>query len=426
MSMGVPVRRGLGTFVPPLLREGQFRSFWIGQTISLFGDQISILALPILAVLVLHADATTMGLLTAVGLVPHLLFSLPAGVWLDRVHRRRRLMILADVARAAAIATIPIAFVLGFRSIELLFVVAFVVGTLSVVFDISWNTIFVSVAKREQYVEASALLNGSRSLSSVGGPAIGGVLIQLFSAPVTLLADALSFLGSAFFLGRITATEPPIEREPGTIREQLAEGLSFIFRDPIVRPTILSAATLNLFNFGFQALFILYATTQLGVEPGILGLALGAGAVGAVVGAVIASRVGRKLGLGPAYVLGLIIFPASLILVPLAGGLPQPVVLALLFLAEFGSGLGVMILDINIGAMLLARTPDRIRGRAGGAFRFINMGIRPIGATIGGLLGGLIGVRETLFIVTIAQLAGVLWLIGSPIIGLRDLPESPE
>lgn len=414
--------------VPPLLRETQFRRFWLGQTISVFGDQITQLALPVVAVLLLHADPTQMGLLTAVGLLPHLLFSLPAGVWLDRVHNRRRLMILCDIGRAVAIGSIPAAFVFGFPSLELLFVIAFLVGSLSVVFDISWNTLFVSVAKREQFVEATALLNGSRSLSSVAGPAISGVLIQLFTAPIALIADALSFLGSVFFLRRISAPEPPIEHEPGTIRQQLRSGLAFIFGDRIMRPTILSAATLNLFNFCFQGLFILYATSPsyLGVEPGLLGAALGLGAIGGVIGALIASRIGRRLGLGYAYLLGLILFPASVILIPLAGWVSQPLILAFLFLSEFGQGIGVMILDINAGAMIQARTPDRLRGRAGGAFRFINMGIRPIGATLGGLLAGLFGVQPTLFVVIVLQLSGALVLLRSPILRLRGMPEPAE
>jgi MFS family permease len=426
MTEGAAPRTGIGRFVPALRWEEQFRRFWIGQTISVFGDQVTGLALPIVAVLMLGADPTQMGLLTAIGLLPHLLFSLPAGAWLDRVHRRRRLMILADIGRAIAIAVVPVAYLLHVLDLNLLFVVAFVVGTFAVVFDISWNTIFVSVAKREQFVEATALLNGSRSLASVAGPAISGILIQLFKAPLALVADALSFLGSAFFLGRVSAAEPPIEKEPGTIRQQLTSGLSFLFRDPIMRPTILSAATLNLFNFCFQGLFILYAATYLHVAPGILGLALGLGAVGGVIGALTASRVGRVLGIGRAYVLGLILFPGSVFLIPLAQGLPELAILAFLFLSEFGQGIGVMILDINVGAMIQARTPDRIRGRAGGAFRFTNMGIRPIGATIGGVLGGILGVQETLFIVIAAQLAGVLWLYGSPVLKLRGMPEPAE
>ena len=267
-------------FVPPLLREQEFRRFWFGQTISIFGDQITYLAVPILAVLVLKADAAQMGLLTAAGLLPHLLFSLPAGVWLDRVRRRRRLMILADIGRAAGIALVPLAFLANWLSMELLFAIAFVVGTLSVVFDTAWNILFVAVAKREQYMQANALLSGSRSMASVAGPALGGVLIQILTAPITLLLDAMSFIGSAFFLSRINATEPAIEEHPGTVREQLGDGLRFIARDPIIRGVLLSVATVNLFNYCFAALFILYATLNLDVEPGLLGLALGAGAVG--------------------------------------------------------------------------------------------------------------------------------------------------
>jgi len=241
------------------------------------------------------------------------------------------------------------------------------------------------------------------------------------------VADATSFLGTAFFLSRITAKEPPIDHDPGSIRNQLTTGLSFLARDRIIRPALLSVATLNFFNFCVQALLYLYVLEYLGVEPGVLGLALGAGAIGSVLGAIVASTIGRRLGIGPAYALGLILFPAATILIPVAApGMPMPAILALLFLAEFGSGFGVMILDINAGAILIARTPDRIRGRATGAFRFINMGIRPIGAVVGGFIGAAIGVREALFVVTIAQLIGPALLIGTPILRLKDLPEAGE
>ena len=407
--------------MPPLLRETQFRRFWTGQTVSVVGDQVYALAMPLVAVLVLHADPAQMGLLTAAALLPHLLFSLPAGVWLDRVRSRRRVMIVADLARAAVVFSVPLAYVLGLLTLEHLFVAGFMVGTLTVLFDLSWSVVFVAIAPRERYVEGSALLNGSRSLSYVAGPTIGGGLVQAVGAPLALVADALSFVASALFLGRVRAEEAPIAGEAGSLRDRVSAGLSFIFRDSIMRPTLLAAATINFFNFGFSALFVLYATRELGVSPGVLGVVLGVGAVGGLLGATVASRVGRKIGVGPAYALGCVLFPAPLILVPLVSG-PSEAVLAALFLAEFGAGLGVMILDINAGSVTLARTPDRIRSRATGAFRFVNYGIRPIGATVGGLLGSAIGVRETLFIVTIAPLLGVLWLIRSPVIHLRELP----
>ena len=414
--------------LPPLLFDApDFRRLWLGQTISVFGDQVTQLGLPLVAVLILGADAGQMGTLTAFGLLPHLIFSLPAGVWLDRIRTKRRLMIGADLARAALIASIPLASLLGVLAMPQLYLVGFLAGALSVVFDLSWNTLFVAVTTRERYVEAMALLNGSRSLASVGGPTIGGLLVQLLGAPIAMFADSLSFLGSVLFLRRITAPEPPIEVDEGSTRERLLAGLSFVIRDRIMRPTLLSVATINLFTFAVNALFILYATTTLGVSPGALGLALGTGAIGSVIGALVASRIGRRIGLGPAYALGCVLYPASLLLIPLAGpGMPMPAILALLFASEFGAGFGVMILDINVGAVLYARTPDRIRGRAGGAFRFVNYGVRPIGALMGGILGGLVGVREAILFGVIAALTGVLFLIGSPILRLRDLPEVSE
>lgn len=414
--------------VPPLLRDvPDFRRLWTGQTVSVFGDEINRIALPLVAVLVLGADAAEMGSLTAAGLLPHLLLSLAAGVWLDRVRGRRRLMIWADIGRAILIASVPLAYVLGLLSMPQLYVVGFLVGVLTVLFDVSWNTVFVAVVNRERFVEAMALLNGSRSLAYVGGPSLGGILVQVLGAPLALLADAASFLGSAVFLGRIRAAEPPVETEEEGLGERFRAGLAFVLRDPIVRPVLLSVATVNLFTFANAALVILYATTVLDVSPGVLGLAFGAGAVGGVLGAIIATRVGRRIGLGPAYALGLVLFPLALLLIPAADGeMPVALIIALLFGSEFGAGLGVMILDINVGAILSARYPDRLRSRATGAFRFINYGVRPLGALLGGALGTAIGVRETLFATAIAASLGVVFLVGSRILRLRDLPEIAE
>ena len=403
-----------------------FRRFWIGQTISVVGDQVSLVALPLVAVIALKADAAQMGLLTAAGLLPHLLFSLPAGVWLDRVHHRRRLMIAADIGRALLGASIPVAWAMGALRLEQLFVVGFLSGTLSVFFDISWATVFVSVAPRERYVEGNSLLNGSRSLASVAGPPTAGGLVQALGAPFAILVDAISFLVSAVSLALVRVPEAPVEPDDAGLRDRVLVGLRFIFGDPIMRPTLLAAGTINLFNFAFATLFILFATRTLGVAPGLLGLVLGSGAVGGVMGALVAARVGRRMGLGPAFALGCVLFPAPLILVPLVAGAPTQMILAALFLAEFLAGIGVMILDINVGAVILARTPDRIRARAGGAFRFVNYGIRPVGALMGGLLGSMIGVRETLIVAAIGSLLGGLWLIGSPVLRLRELPESAE
>ncbi len=406
-----------------LLRERAFRNFWIAQSVSLLGDQVAVLALPLVAVLVLDAGPGQMGLLGAAALFPHLLFSLPAGVWLDRVAVRRRVMIAADLGRAVLVGTIPLAYALDLLTLLQLYAVAFLAGSLAVLFDLSYPTLFVSLAPRERFLEANSLVHGSRSFSYVAGPSVGGLLVQAFSAPFAVLADAVSYLFSAFFLARVRAQEAPIEHEGESgLRDRVAAGLRFIAGNPIFRPTLVSVAILNFFNYAFSALFVLYATRSLGVEAGTLGLVLGAGAVGGILGAVVAGRLGRALGVGRAFLLGCILFPAPLVLVPLAGG-SRPLVLVLLFTAEFLSGLGVMILDINAGSIMFALTPDRLRSRATGAFNFVNWGIRPIGSLVGGALGAWIGVRPTLWIASVAALAGALWLLPTPVRYLRELPE---
>jgi MFS family permease len=408
---------------PPLRRQPEFLKLWSGQTISVFGDQVTLLALPLAAVLTLDASAFQMGLLTMLGWLPHLLFSLQAGVWIDRRGRRRQTMIAADVGRALVLGTVPVAYAFGVLTIEQLFAAAFAVGALSVLFDLSWTSLFVAIVDRRDFVEANSRLYQSRALSFVAGPSLAGFLIQLLRAPVAILLDALSFLGSAFFLSRIRATEAPPDHDPSIpFRTRLAVGFRFIFGSRAFRASLGSFATINFFNLMFGALFVLYATRELGVRPGVLGLVLGAGAVGGVIGAFAAPRVSRVLGVGRALVVGSILFPAPLLLVPAAGG-PQPLVVALLGTAEFLSSVGVMVADVSGNSMQAALTPDRLRARVAGAHRTINYGVRPVGAFLAGVLASWIGIRTTLWIATAGAMLGVLWLLPSPIPSMRALPE---
>jgi predicted MFS family arabinose efflux permease len=271
-------------------------------------------------------------------------------------------------------------------------------------------------------VEGASLLHGTRAFSYVAGPSAGGVLVQALSAPVTLLLDAASYAVSALFLRRVEADEPETEQAG---RGHVVAGGRYIFGSPVIRAALGATATINFFNFVFFTLFVLYATRDLGVSPGTLGLVLGAGAVGGVIGSVVTAAIGRRIGLGPAFALGCVLFPAPLLLIPLAGG-PEWLVLACLFLAEFASGLGVMVLDINAGAISAAIVPDRLRSRVSGAYMVVNYGVRPLGALVAGALGTWVGIRATLFVGTAGALLGVLWLLPSPVLGLRDLPEAED
>jgi len=408
--------------LPEALQARDFRRFWVGETVSLFGDQATQIALPLVGVLALHASAAQMGYLGAALLFPNLLFSLHAGAWIDRRGRRREMMIFSALGRAVALATIPIAYAFGALTLTQLYVASFLIGTLSVLFYVSYTTLFVSLVPRERYLEASSWLNGSRAFSYVAGPSLGGLLVQVFSAPVALVVDAFSFVFSALTMRSIHPEEPPTEPAG---RGHVKAGMRYIWASPIVRAKLLSTATINFFNFVFWALFILYATRELGVRPGVLGLVLGAGAVGGVLGSLFTGRLSRRFGVGPVLVAGSVLFPAPLVLVPLAGG-GDWTIYACLFVAEFVSGFGVMMLDISANAITSALVPDRLRARVSGAYMVVNYGVRPLGALAGGALGTWIGLRPTLWIATVGAIAGVLWLLPSPIPHLRELPEADE
>jgi predicted MFS family arabinose efflux permease len=408
---------------PPLLRQPEFLKLWAAQSISQIGDQITYLALPLVAVLTLDASAFEMGLLTAAELVPALLFSLIAGAWIERSQRRRHVMIAADLARAALLVSVPLAAAFDLLTFPQLYAVGFAAGTFAVLFDVSWSTLFIAVVPRRDVVEANSKLSMSRAVSFVTGPSIAGFLVQVLTGPVTLLLDAFSFLASALFLGRIRAKEPPVERDGNGVLRSIWEGLRFVFRDEVIRPGLLCAVTVNLFNYVFHAIFVLYATKELGVSPGTLGVALGIGAVGGILGALAAPRLERALGLGPSVVIGSVLFPAPLILVPIASGSELQLGL-MLGAAEFLSAVGVMIFDVAGMSMLFMRTPDRIRARMSATFKFVNYGIRPIGALLGGALGTVIGLETTLWIGVVGALAGVIWLLFSPIPRLRAVAEA--
>lgn len=404
--------------VPHLLRDRPFRRYWAAQSVSLLGDEVHRIALPLAAVLLLGAGAADMGLLTAAALLPALLFSIPAGASADRRRSRRRVMIAADLGRMAAVASVPAAYALDALTLTHLYAAAFAVGTLGALFNVCAGTVYVALLPVERYVQGSSLLNGSRALAFTAGPGLGGGLVQVATAPFALLLDALSYLVSALFLGRISPAEPPpAARE----KSRASAGILWVLRTPAVRACAAAAATLNFFNFIFQALFVLYATGELGLGPGLLGLVLGAGGVGGLVGAAVASRVVARFGVGPAMTAGFAGFSVPLTLVPLAGG-PTPVVAGMLLAAEFTSAFGVMILDISANSFFAAAIPDELRSRVLGAFQTVNFGVRPLGALAGGALGSALGLRPTLWAATAGAALAVLWLLPSPVPRIRRLP----
>ncbi|MFJ8026965.1 MFS transporter [Streptomyces sp. NPDC096311] len=411
----------LSAAVPDLLRKRSFRRYWTGQSISLVGDQISQIALPLVAVLALHADAAQMGWLATAQLMPALLLSLPAGAWADSRAHRRRVMIATDLARALLIASVPIAYALDALAFTQLYAVALGIGALTVLFDVCNTILFVSLIPAERYIEGNSLVNGSRAMSFVAGPSAGGLLVQLFTAPLALLADAVTYLASACCLARMTPVEP--SAVPPS-KGHFTAGLRWILRSRVMRATFAGSATVQFFNFIFHTLFVLYATTELGLSAGVLGSVLGVGAIGGLVGAALTGRLVRRVGIGPAVVVGFAAFPVPLLLVPLADG-PDTLVLGLLFLAEFGSCVGAMIVDISLGSLQTALIPHALRARVNGAYRTLTHGMRPLGALAGGALGTAIGLRPTLWIATAGAVMCLVWVLPSPVPRIRKLPDTP-
>jgi MFS family permease len=405
----------------PLWRDSRFRTFWIGDTISQFGDRIGELALPFIAVTMLGAGATETGILTAAIWLPNLLAVL-IGAWVDQRQVKRRLMIAADILRALTLLSVPAAYALGILTLGQLVVVGLVTGIGQVLFNMAYQSFYVSLVPPESYVDANSKLSMSRGVSFIAGPAAGGGLIQLLTAPLAIVADAISFLASAVLISRIKAQEPPpAPAGPSTFR-LAAEGMKLVFKEPILRASLLCTATVNFFTFIASALLILFASRELGLSAGAIGIAFGVGALGSLAGAGLAPAISRLLGLGRTAIIGAALFPLPLAVAALADGTTWQKV-ALLAIVEFFSGFGVMLMDVNLNALLTKATPDGARGRRAGAYSMVNYGVRPLGALVGGLTGTLIGVRPSLAIAGLGGALCALWLVASPIRRVREIDD---
>jgi len=404
---------------PSLWRDRQFRIFWSAQAVSELGDRITELALPLIAVTLLDASPGEVGLLTAAVWLPNLA-SLFIGTWVDQRGDKRPLMIAADLSRTVVLLSLPIAYWLELLTIGHLLAIAILAGTANVVFNTAYASFFPRLVTQDKFLEANSKLSATRSLSFMAGPAIGGVLIQWVTAPVAVLIDAVSFVFSAAQVRRLRI--PVVEPEPATesLLRRARGGMGYLLRHPYLRASLACATTMNFFTFMAQALLILYASRNLGLSEAVIGLAFGIGATGGLIGAVAAAPLTRLIGAGRLIAIAAVVFPGAIVVVALASG-PEWMRAGALAGTEFIAGFAVMCFDIPNNALQAAVTDDGMRSRVSGARSTINYGVRPLGAVIGGLLGTWLGVRETLLISSAGGLLAVLWLIGSPILGTRQV-----
>jgi len=405
-----------------LWRQPAFLKLWAGQTVSLFGSQVTTLALPLTAVLVLRATPVQMGILGAAQFLPFLLLTLFVGVWVDR-RRRRPVLIVADLGRATLLGLIPLLAILGWLRMDYLYGIALLLGSLTVLFDLAYQSYLPSLVERAHLVEGNSKLQVSASVAEIGGPGLAGLLVQVITAPGALLVDAVSFLVSVLSLALIHKREPapaaPLTRH--NVRRELAEGLSFTFGNRYLRALAGEAATSNGFGQAITTLFVLYAVRQLGIGPERLGLILATGSIGALVGSAMAGYLGRRFGVGLTIVGSMLLACIPLLLVPLAGG-PPLVVTLLLVLAFFLSGWGLALSNVQVISLRQTLTPDHLLGRVHASYRTVVTGAIPLGALLGGLLGGAIGLRPTLLVAALGAACAPLWVIFSPVPTLRELP----
>ncbi len=409
-----------------LWRQPDFMKLWAGETISVFGSQITLLALPLTAVLVLKASPSQMGLLTAIEFLPFLLLSLFAGVWVDRL-RRRPIMITADLGRAVLLGSIPAVYILNLLSIEYLYVVGLFTGVLTVFFDVAYQSYLPALINRDQLVEGNGKLEVSRSVSQITGPGVAGALVQLISAPLTLVLDALSFLASAVFIAFIRQPEsvPAKSTRKKNVWQEIGEGLGVVFGNRLLRSIAGCTGTGNLFSNLSGAVYTLYLINELKVEPAILGVIFALGSIGALLGALAANRVAQRFGLGPAILGSAAVGGVASILLPLASGslwLAIPLLIANYFIISISS----VVYNINQVSLRQAITPHRLQGRMNASMRFLVWGTMPIGSLIGGLLGEIIGLRPTLWIGAAGSLLAFLWVYFSPVRHLREQPTPTE
>ncbi|MDG4782685.1 MFS transporter [Micromonospora sp. WMMD961] len=413
-----PVRTAGG-----LLRHRDFRLLWAGQAVSSVGSNVTTVALPLVAVAVLDAATFQVAVLTAAAWVPWLLIGLPAGAWVDRLPRRS-VMVVCDLFCAVAFLSVPLAAVLGRLTVTQLLVVALSAGAARVFFETADQVYLPVLLRPEQLPEGNAKLQATQTASYVVGPGLAGLIAQLTGAVAALVLDALTFLASAALLLRIRTPEPRVRRadRSRSLRQDIAEGLRFVVRDPYLRVLTAFGAASNFGLSGYQAVLVVFLVRELRLEPGLIGALVGVMSAGGIIGALVATRVARRCGSARALLIGGALAGPPALLIPLAApgiGLTWPAVGGLLI------GLGVAIGNVVKGAFRQTYTPHHVLGRVTVSMQLLNYGTIPLAAVLAGAIGARYGVGTAIVVMTAWQAVTPLILLIGPLRRRRDLPAAP-
>jgi len=403
-----------------------FMKMWTGQTISQFGSAISQLALPIIAIKLLHASPFAVAALGTVEFLPFLLFTLPAGVWVDRLPRRS-VLIVGDVGRGLLLMSVPIAYLYGHLTMTQLFVVGFLTGILTVFFDVAYQSYLPALVDREDLIDGNSKLEVTRSAGQLAGPAVAGGLIQLLTAPYAVVWDCVSFFVSGAFLVAIRKKEPPLEkhedgRRPG-MRHELWEGLVYVVKHPYLRPQAISTGTSNFFSNVAFSIVLVFAVRTLGMSTGLIGVVFAIGSAGWLGGAALSPRMQKWLGVGGATILGAALGgPGTLLVALTPKSFPVPFFVAGMAIG----GAGAVIYNIQQVSLRQAITPERMQGRMNSVMRFLVWGPIPLGALVGGAIATSFGLRTALVVGALGGFTSTLPIIFSPIRKLKEMPEGAE
>jgi MFS family permease len=406
-----------------LWRHRNFLLLWSGQTVSEMGSAVTTLALPLTAVVVLRASTFQVGALTAATYAAFALIALPAGAIVDR-RAKRWLMIWCDVARMLIIGSIPVAAALGALSMAQLYAVAVTAGVCTVFFDVSYQSYLPVLIGTDDLVDGNGKLGASQSFAQVAGPGVGGALVGLFGAARAMSADAISYAVSVASLLAIRAREePPHPDQRQKMRKEIAEGLSFVLRHPILRKIVACTGTSNLFGSMATALQIIFLVRVLHVRPADTGLLIAVASIGGVAGGVLASRLSRLIGSARIIWFSMLVLSLPQLLTPLA----QPGWWLFLFVIGLGAAwFSGVVYNVAQVSYRQAICPPRLMGRMNAAVRWVVWGTLPIGGLLGGALGTLIGVRATLWIGFAGSWAAGWWVYFSPLRRMRDIPKEKK
>ena len=396
-----------------------FRRLWVGETISQFGTMVSQLALPLVAILALHASTFQVGLLAACQTAAFLAVGLPAGAWVERM-RFRSVLIVNDLTRAALLGSIPLAQLLGVLSIGQLYVVALATGVSTVFFDVAYQSYLPALVDRTLLVEGNAKLQASESVSQIAGPSIGGLLIQALTAPYAVLIDALSFLWSAGWVSAIGVRPAKPARKPDRqLRREIGDGLRFVLGNALLRAIAMCTASFNLFSSMLFAVFFVLLARDLHLSAGVIGLIMSTSAIGGLVGSLVASRFAARVGQGPA------IWMSAAVIGPFSFVIPfvhHDWTLVLLAVALTAMSLGNVVYNITQVSFRQGLCPPDLLGRMNATMRFMVWGTMPLGGLLGGVLGSTIGIRETLLVAAAGVSLAFLPVLLSPLRRMRELP----